>query len=98
MEVDKGDLQRFASHFCSPPLRPLWAPVAEHRLILLRCSARLQACDVTTRHEYVCRLTDGPCSVIAMGEKAHEAAMLHAELLLILAPNVLSHTASEWST
>lgn len=98
MEVDKGDLQRFASRFCSPPLRPLWARAAEHQLILLRHAGRLQVRDVTTGHEYVCRLTDGPCSVIAMGEKAHEAAMLHAELLLILAPNVLSHTTREWST
>lgn len=29
MEADKGDLQRFASRFCSPSLRPLWALVAD---------------------------------------------------------------------
>lgn len=98
MEVDKGDLQRFASSFCSPSLRPLRALVAERGFILHRRAGGLQIRNVMTGHEYVCRLTDGPWSVIAMGEKAHEVAMLHAELLLILAPNVLSHAAREWST
>lgn len=86
MAVDKGDLQRLASSSCRPSLHPFRVSVTERGLILLRRN-------VTTGHEYVCRLTDGPCSVIAMGEKAHEVPTLHAELLLILARNVLSHTS-----
>lgn len=86
MAVDKGDLHRLASSSCSPSLHPFWVLVTERGFILL-CR------NVTTGHEYVCRLTDGPCSIIAMGEKAHEVPMLHAELFLILARNVLSHTS-----
>lgn len=87
MAVDKGDLQRLASSFSQAPLSirsGRWRRSAG--LIPLRRN-------VTTGHEYACRLTDGPCGVIAAGEKAREKVpMLHAELLLILARDVLSHT------